>query len=546
MLKYAVVVPKYDVDKLPKTLADTRDSFPQAKQETLITVGKEKTVTAESDEDSVGTITPVVVRVTRETGLPDFGQSPIACKLDMSQDSAKSGSVKNPGLADMQIPDKKTEFKEVSMSTEHDKSTEKDIYMEEMENIYSTTIDHDVTRMDGLLDQWCLDLKRNVLAEFSQAKIRIVETGRQKLVKEQQRHASEKTQLCKEIDSLKELLHTYEQSIERKDQVISNLTHAMQKQKEKMDMMKKFSEWKIKHIDNKREIFASALAYKHYQRSLCKKILASWRSVIEDKWRSRVERACQAKAQEVCLQLTNDYESKIASLNEALDAARSEVNKLHRERERYEEAMKKAFMRGVCALNLEAMTMFQPPDENQQEQNGKAHSQEEYAENLNGSLPEKEFGVSKTIPQEPIYTSHSLPEGPPAKVITSQGSRSATLSSMAQSRAAFASKSSGSSSHKGKVISAKITSKIDTGRPGSGVGSGSSGGTLAPPMSSVMVERHQPVSKQTIGHATAGKYPRKTNTLGGEQQSGIVHRRIAGQSGPVTLSPYVQTVKVVD
>lgn len=52
--------------------------------------------------------------------------------------------------------------------------------------------------------------------------------------------------------------------------------------------------------------------------------------------------------------------------------------------------------------------------------------------------------------------------------------------------------------------------------------------------------------QQTIGHATAGKYPRKTNTLGGEQQSGIVHRRIAGQSGPVTIAPHVQTVKVVD
>ena len=35
-----------------------------------------------------------------------------------------------------------------------------------------------------------------------------------------------------------------------------------------------------------------------------------------------------------------------------------EVQRLHEERDRYEETMKKAFMRGVCALNLEAMTMF--------------------------------------------------------------------------------------------------------------------------------------------------------------------------------------------
>ena len=49
-------------------------------------------------------------------------------------------------------------------------------------------------------------------------------------------------------------------------------------------------------------------------------------------------------------------------MNEALEAARSEVQRLHEEREHYEETMKKAFMRGVCALNLEAMTMFNEAD----------------------------------------------------------------------------------------------------------------------------------------------------------------------------------------
>ena len=49
-------------------------------------------------------------------------------------------------------------------------------------------------------------------------------------------------------------------------------------------------------------------------------------------------------------------------LNEALDSARTEVSRLHRERDCYEQTMKKAFMRGVCALNLEAMSMFQHGD----------------------------------------------------------------------------------------------------------------------------------------------------------------------------------------
>ncbi len=49
-------------------------------------------------------------------------------------------------------------------------------------------------------------------------------------------------------------------------------------------------------------------------------------------------------------------------LSEALEAARKEVGRLHTERDVYEETMKKAFMRGVCALNMEAMAMFHEGD----------------------------------------------------------------------------------------------------------------------------------------------------------------------------------------
>lgn len=45
-------------------------------------------------------------------------------------------------------------------------------------------------------------------------------------------------------------------------------------------------------------------------------------------------------------------------LNEALQQSQQEVAQLSMERENFEENMKKAFMRGVCALNMEAMTMF--------------------------------------------------------------------------------------------------------------------------------------------------------------------------------------------
>lgn len=51
-------------------------------------------------------------------------------------------------------------------------------------------------------------------------------------------------------------------------------------------------------------------------------------------------------------------------LQRELAASRTDVAKMHTEREFYEENMKKAFMRGVCALNMEAMSMFKEEQPN--------------------------------------------------------------------------------------------------------------------------------------------------------------------------------------
>lgn len=50
-------------------------------------------------------------------------------------------------------------------------------------------------------------------------------------------------------------------------------------------------------------------------------------------------------------------------LSGALENAKVEIQRMQHEKEHFEDSMKKAFMRGVCALNLEAMTMFQNRNE---------------------------------------------------------------------------------------------------------------------------------------------------------------------------------------
>ncbi|NXU35796.1 POC5 protein, partial [Drymodes brunneopygia] len=204
-----------------------------------------------------------------------------------------------------------------------------------------------------------LTFQTNILTELKNWKFDFMQHHKLQMRQEKEKHAAQVKQLQNEVENLKELLHTYEISISRKDEVITNLTRALGKQKERVELMRKFSLWRIQHVKAKQEEYANRIADAHFRTALMKKVWAAWRSVSEVKWKDKVTRACQLRAEDVCIQLTNDYEAKIAELTATLEQTKAEILRLHSERDQYEDTMKKAFMRGVCALNLEAMTMFQ-------------------------------------------------------------------------------------------------------------------------------------------------------------------------------------------
>ncbi|XP_066270366.1 centrosomal protein POC5-like [Branchiostoma lanceolatum] len=540
LLRYAVVTPKIDPSLLPRPIEEIsgiEDERSEVNTGTQAGLYDESSVTTESSEEATARRVEEMKALRREDltvpkpGAP-LPQRPTSLPAFLSSPGATPGqprmSAITPGLS---IRSTEVAPPETPQSGDSSTVSEGSPYSER--SAPSPSVDQDVARIEAHLDNWALDLKRGILAEFTQAKIALIERHRQEMRAEKERHAREVNQLQNEIESLKELMHTYEQSIERKDQVISNLTQALQRQKEKFDMLRAMVQWKLRHADERREAFASNLARKHYEQKISSRVWAAWHGVIEAKWRQRVERACQAKAQEVCMQLTNDYEARISSLNEALEAARTEVTRLHGERDQYEETMKKAFMRGVCALNLEAMSMF-----HQGEQGGRP-----------GETQDEEGGT--VVPHEEVYQS-GPPQPAPPHVVTSQHPppKPSVSFSTARPAAKTVPRSSAAQKSGSRTITAKVTAKQEGARLGqAGKGPASVAMGLAPPMSSVMVERHHPVTQQTIGHATAARYPRMPSQSQQplqQSQPGILQRKVAGQTGKVHLgTPNVHSVKVV-
>ncbi|GFS12516.1 centrosomal protein POC5 [Elysia marginata] len=277
----------------------------------------------------------------------------------------------------------------------------------------------------------------------------------------------------------------------------------------------------------------------------------------------------------------HDYEEKIKSLNMSIANLEQKVSFLQQERGQYAEQVRKAFMRGVCALNMETMSAF-GPEENLDLDPSTGHSQPRtvstgpanyqedsldelnYSHNANnqplshpsstqelvqidrvGAVQQQEQQQQQQLSQQQHQHRKEPRSLPMAEVqITSGVIDSGTVGVQPRSLPTF--------THKTKTKSAKAK-----GRPGTAPSSGITRHTvrashnqnqpLAPPMASVVVERHNPVTKQTLGKATAVRYPKAAmGQVSRSQPSPLIgqsFKPLAGQSGSLTM---VSSIKVVD
>lgn len=425
--------------------------------------------------------------------------------------------------------------------------------------------DENLQKVENVLDLWSSGLKTNIISELSKWRLNFIDWHRMEMKKEKERHAALVKQLSSQIADLKELQKAFEVSIGRKDEVISSLSHAIGKQKERIELMKTFFHWRIGHVKARQEVYEGKLADQYFQRTLLKKVWKGWRSVVQRQWKEVVERACQARAEEVCVQLSNDYEAKLAMLSGALENAKAEIQRMQQEKEHFEDSMKKAFMRGVCALNLEAMTIFQNKNDagidfasNKKDESGPGGPGRELSAHLDTSSSTIPSAMPSAVPSQLLPSAAagvaSATIIPSAASMTSAGATSASsvhipVSVLGAGPAAAAAPEemymprvvTSAQQKAGKTITARITGRCDFASK-TRINSSLAIMGVSPPMSSVVVEKHHPVTVQTIPQAAAAKYPRTIHSEGGIPAS----RSLGARPTHTQSLSSVQSIKVVD
>ncbi|CAB1319918.1 unnamed protein product [Coregonus sp. 'balchen'] len=369
--------------------------------------------------------------------------------------------------------------------------------------------EENMNKMENILDTWSDKLKANVLMELRKWKLAFMEQHKLEVRKEREKHAACIAGLTAEMDSLKELLHTYETSNHRKDEVIVNLSQAVDRQRERLELMRTFTHWRLQHSEAREEAHSAQLAEQHYRLQLKRKVWAGWHALVQGSWKDKVEKACRSRAEEVCVRLSADYEDKMAE-------------RLHSEKERYEESMKKAFMRGVCALNMEALSMFHTGEGRTEHDLHDAPPPRD--DPGTGSLARLQPRPASSTRFSPV---HFDPPVPPSQSDAEETVSTRVITSGQQKAS--------------KTVTARITARADLRAPSSvRAPSNLQVMGVAPPMSSVIVERHHPVTQLTVGQATAAKFPRSSSSQQGQGPS-------SSKSSSRTHSAYhIHSIKVVE
>ncbi|KAG7278326.1 hypothetical protein CRUP_029931 [Coryphaenoides rupestris] len=392
-----------------------------------------------------------------------------------------------------------------------------------------------------------------------------------------------------------------------------NLSKVLDRQKEKLEAMRAFSTWRVQHSQAKEEVrrrpHAAKVAAAALHLQLKRRGVAGLARPPAGHWKDQVDRACRARAEEVCERLSADYEAQdrageeeggggggrggggeeeeeglLCWLNPPLPcvcnmetghAGRVIIATLWRtrrprsrscgpDRERYGESVKTAFMRGVCALNMEAMSMFHPAAEGLPEPPAAAgtaahhHHLHHHQHDAPPPPPPDERGSSSLAQQpweRPVSSSRFDPvHFDPPSDHPSHGEAGFMLGSSAPVTRPEASTTGAGGrvtttvvghQRPSKTVTARVSARPDLGitRPGRGGASSLHVMSMTPPMSSVIVERHQPVAQLNIGQSAAvskhvGHHSLPTATRG---QSAAPSR---GHAHPSTC--HMHSIKVVE
>ncbi|TGZ62991.1 hypothetical protein CRM22_007146 [Opisthorchis felineus] len=158
-------------------------------------------------------------------------------------------------------------------------------------------------------------------------------------------------QLRDQVLSLRDLVKNQERMIARKDHVIDDLMTDLKRANQ-------IAENNLEFCRAKQEEFSRQLTDRFRRQRQMRRVFNSWKLILQGTWKSRYIQQLKNEAREEFQRLTDEYQRNKRQLENELKSTRAELESTRATQAEENATLKMALMRGVCALNMETLTLF--------------------------------------------------------------------------------------------------------------------------------------------------------------------------------------------
>ncbi|KAJ1543695.1 Centrosomal protein poc5 [Nowakowskiella sp. JEL0078] len=205
------------------------------------------------------------------------------------------------------------------------------------------------------VEKWTELMQRAVVADFIDSKAQI----KKAYESEMQEKTSEMSTMMTELTcSLKEA----NQNLDREStnaKKARRLAYAALEwwllQKNHIVLRKYFSQWRSRITDILRFQITKKIAQAYLRRTVLKRVIDAWKTIARVSWRKLTERRIKIEAEYAMELLSKEYERRMKELENRLAESNQKLTVALQERTQQHEQLRRAVLRGVSALNMEAM-----------------------------------------------------------------------------------------------------------------------------------------------------------------------------------------------
>lgn len=219
--------------------------------------------------------------------------------------------------------------------------------------------------LSGRLEDLCRDLRRSVEHEFGLSERQLQAQHQAEMEAQRLRHETLSHQQQVRIENLEMEVKTLSRKLETKQKQVKDalaLTgHVRQNLLARLAFDSGFRMWQARAAESKHNQLQDLLAKKMHDVHMSANFLSAWRQISQTSSREKLLAHERASAGAVRAKLFEQMETERNQLVAQVEDLKKQLGEEAKQRAVLQDNLKRVFMRGVCALNFEAMSLLNDP-----------------------------------------------------------------------------------------------------------------------------------------------------------------------------------------